>query len=80
VQEAEKLLKIQGQGKWVSTSWMFNMSDLKIIVTSAGLALTILGVYIIYKNSPINSSETDGGKFEDDNDAIEKKLGQSIDS
>lgn len=35
--------------------------DLKTCVNSVGLVLTIAGVVVIYRYSPLNSSESDGG-------------------
>jgi hypothetical protein len=37
------------------------MCDLKTILNSVGLLLTIIGVYVVYRNSPINTSVIDGG-------------------
>ena len=35
--------------------------NLKTITNSVGLLLTIIGVYLVYKNSPINFDTIDGG-------------------
>lgn len=45
----------------------------KTIINSIGLALTILGVYIAFKNSPINEDTIDGGSASTDFSEIRKK-------
>ena len=48
------------------------MADWKLITNSIGIALTMIGVYVIYANSPINSHVIDGGDFDTDFSAIER--------
>jgi ClpP class serine protease len=40
--------------------------DAKTVVNSIGIVLNIVGVYMVYVNSPINFYEIDGGEFDDD--------------
>jgi ClpP class serine protease len=40
--------------------------DAKTMVNSIGIVLNIVGVYMVYVNSPINFYEIDGGEFDDD--------------
>lgn len=49
------------------------MIDVKIIVNSVGVGLTMLGVYMIYINSPINHTIISGGGADTDWAAIERK-------
>jgi hypothetical protein len=46
------------------------MCDFKTIINSLGLVLTIIGVYVLYINSPLNISEIDGGDASTDFNAI----------
>jgi hypothetical protein len=41
------------------------MSELKTAINSIGLIISIIGVYVVYKNSPINISVIDGGSYDD---------------
>ena len=47
------------------------MFDLKTTVNSLGLVLTIIGVYMVYVNSPINFDTIDGGNADADFDKLE---------
>jgi uncharacterized membrane protein len=47
--------------------------DLKTIINSVGILLTIVGVYIVYKNSPINFHTIDGGTASTDFEANRRK-------
>lgn len=38
----------------------------QILISNFGIALTMLGVYLVYKNSPINENVVDGGTFGDE--------------
>jgi len=49
------------------------MIDVKTIVNSVGVGLTMLGVYMIYINSPINYTIISGGGPDTDWAAIERK-------
>ena len=40
--------------------------DCKTIVNSIGIILTIIGIYVVYINSPINFDTIDGGDFTTD--------------
>jgi hypothetical protein len=46
------------------------MCDLKTLINSLGLLLTIIGVYVLFINSPLNISEIDGGDASTDFNAI----------
>ena len=46
---------------------------MKTIVNSLGLVLTIIGVYGVYYNSPINEHIVDGGSPSDDRDKQEEE-------
>jgi hypothetical protein len=48
------------------------MADLKTIINSVGILLTMVGVYMIYANSPINHHVIDGGDFDTDHSAEER--------
>ncbi|MCL6619302.1 MAG: hypothetical protein K6T33_05880 [Thermomonas hydrothermalis] len=48
------------------------MADWKVIANSVGIVLTMIGVYMIYANSPINNHVIDGGDFDTDFAAIER--------
>jgi hypothetical protein len=39
------------------------VTDIRTIVNSVGILLTMLGVYMIYVNSPINYTVIDGGEI-----------------
>jgi hypothetical protein len=49
------------------------MIDGKTLVNSIGIGLTMLGVYMVYINSPINHTVIDGGNASTDWTAIERK-------
>ena len=49
------------------------MADCKTLINSIGIVLTIVGVYLVYVNSPINYTVIDGGGAGDDWSAIERK-------
>lgn len=49
------------------------MVDGKTLLNSIGIGLTMLGVYMVYVNSPINYTEIDGGNASTDWDSIERK-------
>ena len=49
------------------------MVDGKTLINSIGILLTMLGVYLVYVNSPINYTVIDGGGAGDDWSAIERK-------
>ncbi|RYG65004.1 hypothetical protein EON80_18180 [bacterium] len=42
------------------------MADWRLITNSIGIVLTMIGVYMVYANSPINAHVIDGGDFETD--------------
>jgi hypothetical protein len=42
------------------------MSELRTAINSIGLIISIIGIYVVYKNSPLNISVIDGGNFDDD--------------
>ena len=42
------------------------MSELRTAINSIGLIISIIGVYVVYRNSPLNISVIDGGNFDDD--------------
>ena len=44
----------------------------KTILNSIGILLTIIGVYIVYVNSPINIDTIDGGDASTDYDEIDR--------
>jgi hypothetical protein len=46
--------------------------DLKTTVNSIGILLTIIGVYIVFKNSPINFNAVDGGNASSNYDEHDK--------
>lgn len=46
---------------------------MKTIVNSLGLVLTIIGVYGVYYNSPINTNSVDGGSPDDNMNKQENK-------
>ncbi len=46
------------------------MCDLKTLINSLGLLLTIIGVYVLFINSPLNISEIGGGGASTDVNAI----------
>nr|CAS02813.1 putative integron gene cassette protein [uncultured bacterium] len=46
--------------------------DGRAITNSGGIVLTMAGVYMVYANSPINSSVIDGGNFDTDFAAIDR--------
>lgn len=46
------------------------MADLKTALNSLGLLLTIVGIVLLYLNSPLNSSTIDGGRADTDFAAI----------
>jgi hypothetical protein len=48
------------------------MADWRMITNSVGIVLTMIGVYMIYANSPINQHVIDGGDFETDFGAIDR--------
>ena len=48
--------------------------EIKLIVNSIGIILTIIGVYVIYINSPVNFSKIDGGNALTDYDKINEKI------
>ena len=48
------------------------MIDLKTGLNAFGIFLSGLGVWIVYKNSPLNFSTIDGGDASNDFHAIEK--------
>lgn len=45
----------------------------KTLLNSIGIGLTMLGVYIVYINSPINYTDIDGGDASTNWEAIERK-------
>lgn len=49
------------------------MVDVKTLVNSIGIGMTMLGVYMVYFNSPINHTVIDGGGASTDWSAIERK-------
>lgn len=49
------------------------MWDAKTIVNALGLAITIAGIWITYRYSPINEWEIDGGDASTDFDKIERE-------
>lgn len=49
------------------------MIDGKTLLNSVGIGLTMLGVYMVYLNSPINHAVIDGGNASTDWKAIERK-------
>lgn len=49
------------------------MGDLKIAINSVGLIMTIVGVYSVYHNSPLNMSGIDGGNASTDFKAIKRQ-------
>lgn len=49
------------------------MIDGKTLVNSIGISMTMLGVYMIYINSPINHAALDGGNASTDWTAIDRK-------
>lgn len=49
------------------------MADCKTLINSIGILLTIVGVYLVYVNSPINYTVIDGGGAGDDWAAVERK-------
>ncbi|TCZ78322.1 hypothetical protein [Lysobacter sp. N42] len=48
------------------------MVDWKVIANSLGIVLTMIGVYMVYANSPINHHIIDGGSLDTDFAAIER--------
>lgn len=48
------------------------MHDVRVWVNSAGLFVTMVGVYVVYVNSPLNYSVTDGGSADTDFQEIER--------
>ena len=46
--------------------------DIKTIVNSIGITLTIIGVYVVFVKSPINKFKIDGGTCDTDFNKIEK--------
>lgn len=49
------------------------MIDIKTLTNSAGIVLTMLGVYMVYINSPINHTVIDGGNASTDWSTVERK-------
>ena len=47
------------------------MQDIKTKINSIGILLTIVGVWIVYRNSPINTNVIDGGSATDDHSHTE---------
>lgn len=47
--------------------------DAKAFINSIGISLTILGVYMVYINSPINNTVIDGGDANTDWSAVERR-------
>lgn len=48
------------------------MADWKLIFNAIGIAVTMIGVYMVYAYSPINSHGIDGGRADTDFSAIER--------
>ena len=48
------------------------MFDLKTTVNSIGILLTFIGVYVLYRYSPLNEIVIDGGDASTDIDEIER--------
>jgi hypothetical protein len=46
--------------------------NLKTTINSLGIVLTIVGVYIVYINSPLNFDTIDGGNFSTDFEEIKR--------
>ena len=46
------------------------MFDFKTSLNSLGILLTLGGVYMVYKNSPLNEHQIDGGRPDTDFDKI----------
>jgi hypothetical protein len=49
-----------------------HMEDYKVIINSIGIVMTMVGVYMVYANSPINDHVIDGGTFDTDHAAEER--------
>ena len=49
------------------------MDDLKNAINSFGIILTMIGVVMVYRNSPLNESVVDGGGADTDFGAIQRK-------
>ena len=54
-----------------------NMADTKTIINSIGILATIIGVYMVYLNSPINIHTIGGGKAYTDFTLIEKQANRA---
>jgi hypothetical protein len=53
------------------------MLDTRAVVNSLGLLLTIVGVYVVYRNSPLNESNVDGGIASTDFEATERRMNRT---
>jgi len=49
------------------------MHDLKTAINSVGLLVSIIGVYLVYRFSPLNFDTIDGGAPDTDFDAIRRE-------
>ena len=50
-----------------------DVKDLRTAINSLGILLTIIGVVMVYRYSPLNESVVDGGGADTDFGAIERK-------
>lgn len=49
------------------------MFDLKTSLNSLGIVLTLVGVYVVYLNSPLNEHAIDGGSADTDFDKMRRQ-------
>jgi uncharacterized membrane protein len=47
--------------------------DIKTIINSAGLILTLIGVYLVYKGSPIHYDKISGGSAQTDWEKVKRE-------
>lgn len=50
--------------------------DTKTSINSIGLLLTIIGTFVVYKNSPLNTSNIDGGNASSNYETEKYKVNQ----
>jgi uncharacterized membrane protein len=55
---------------------MTNFCDFKTTLNIVGLVLTMIGVYIIFINSPVNEHTIDGGTTEDNHQDFQRETAQ----